>query len=141
MIRNITDAEKNLINDDPVRPHLSYEFRTSKGREIFVLENNNTVDAVICVAYTTDVPASEDDLELFSSSTGNIAVFYTVWSYTKGSGRDIVNQTASYIKYNKPVNRFVTLSPLTEMARNFHLSNGAKLLAEHSTCQNFEYTV
>jgi hypothetical protein len=72
----------------------------------------------------------------------NCAVFYTVWSYQRGAGREIVNGVAERIKNQRPwVKRFVTLSPLTDMARNFHIKNGARLVAKHSTCQNFEYDV
>ena len=68
------------------------------------------------------------------------AVFYTVWSYKPGAGREIVNGVAELIKKQRPyVKRFVTLSPLTEMARKFHIKNGAKLIAKHHDCQNFEY--
>jgi len=70
------------------------------------------------------------------------AVFYTVWSYDKGAGRDIVFASANHIKHNrKDVVRYVTLSPLTTMAELFHTRNGAKLLAKHDTCQNFEYKI
>lgn len=149
MLRNILNGEEHLIANDPVRPHIPFESRVGNGREIFVLDNDDSkdIEAVICVAYTTEVPTNEYELDLFSQAAcqdnqhGNIAVFYTVWSYKKGAGREIVNQTAEYIRKYRPVNRFVTLSPLTEMARKFHLSNGAKLLAEHKDCQNFEYHV
>ena len=147
MLRTIKNGEEHLIANDPVRPHIPFEQRVGNGKEIYVLENDFTgdIDAVICVAYTMEVPTNEYDLELLSQQAcqekqhGDIAVFYTVWSYSKGSGREIVNQTAEFIKENKPVTRFVTLSPLTEMARKFHLSNGAKFLAKHLDCQNFEY--
>jgi len=147
MLRNILNGEEHLIVNDPVRPHIPFEQRVGAGKDIFVLENDVTqqIDAVICVAYTIEVPTNEHQLELFSQQAcqdgqqGDVAVFYTVWSYTKGAGREIVNQTAQYIKENKPVTRFVTLSPLTEMASKFHLSNGAILVAKHEDCQNFEY--
>jgi hypothetical protein len=147
MLRKIRNGEEHLIVNDPVRPHIPFEQRVGAGKDIFVLENDVTqqIDAVICVAYAIEVPTNEHQLELFSQQAcqdgqqGDVAVFYTVWSYTKGAGREIVNQTAQYIKENKPVTRFVTLSPLTEMASKFHLSNGAKLVAKHEDCQNFEY--
>ena len=37
------------------------------------------------------------------------------------------------------LNRLITLSPLTEMARKFHLSNGAVQIQVNETTQNFEY--
>ena len=45
------------------------------------------------------------------------------------------------IKKTSHLNRLVTLSPLTDMARNFHLKNGAKELQVNETSQNFEYDI
>jgi hypothetical protein len=45
------------------------------------------------------------------------------------------------VKESSHLNRLVTLSPLTDMARNFHLKNGAKELQVNSTTQNFEYDI
>ena len=45
------------------------------------------------------------------------------------------------IKKSNHLNRLVTLSPLTEMAKNFHERNGAKLVQINETTQNFEYKV
>ena len=43
------------------------------------------------------------------------------------------------IKKTHHLNRLITLSPLTEMARKFHLSNGAVQIQVNETTQNFEY--
>ena len=94
---------------------------------------------MICVAYTDEVPTCERDLGWPGTE---VAVFYTVWSYDKGAGRDIVNGVAEHIKKTNPdIKRYVTLSPLTEMAERFHLRNGARFLGKHIACQNFEYTL
>ncbi len=127
------------IKNDPVRPHIKKDWRTRCGREVYVLERDNSIDAVICVAYMDEVPINEDDMKWVGM---NHAVFYTVWSYKKGAGREIVNGVSKKIKAQKPwVKRFVTLSPLTEMARKFHISNGAKFIGKGDTCQNFEYEI
>ena len=131
--------DKKLFLDDPVRPHIPADFRTSDGREVYVLTSDDQIDAVICVAYTEEVPTNERDLQHVGDSC---AVFYTVWSYSRGAGREIVNQAASHIKQTRPeIDRYVTLSPLTDMAKRFHLRNGAKFIARHVDCQNFEYFV
>lgn len=130
---------ENIIKDDPVRPHISAKWRTMSGREVYGLydELGEHLRAVICVAYTDEVPTCERDMGWVGT---DIAVFYTVWSYDKGAGRDIVFAVAKHIKQTNPdVKRFVTLSPLTEMAKRFHLKNGAKFLQKHIDCQNFEY--
>ena len=45
------------------------------------------------------------------------------------------------IKQSNHLNRLITLSPLTEMARNFHLNNGAIELQVNEDTQNFEYEI
>lgn len=131
---------QEVIKYDPVRPHISSRWRIQGGREVYGLYSDESLQnlrAVICVAYTDTVPTCEDDMEIEGSE---IAVFYTVWSYEKGAGRDIVFAVANHIKKtNNLIKRYVTLSPLTQMATNFHLKNGAKLLKKHAECQNFEY--
>tara|TARA_B110000046_G_scaffold72060_1_gene79941 strand:+ start:15095 stop:15514 length:420 start_codon:yes stop_codon:yes gene_type:complete len=137
VIRLIKDEELDLLKDDPVRPHLSWKWRRRSGREVYVLEREEKVAAVICVAFMDEVPASELDMERQGMSH---AIFYTVWSYDKGAGREIVLGIANRLKMQRPwVKRFVTLSPLTEIAERFHLKNGAKFLAKYKDCQNFEY--
>lgn len=131
------DTVENIIKDDPVRPHIKARWRVSPGREVYGLYDSDTVRAVICVAYTDEVPTCERDLGWVGT---DVAVFYTVWSYDKGAGRDIVFAVSNYIKNTNPyVKRHVTLSPLTEMAEKFHLRNGAKFIGKHTDCQNFEY--
>ena len=139
MIRLATVEELKHIENDPVRPHLKTDWRTRSGREVYVLEREGEIAAVICVAFMDEVPQSEYDMRWPGMTH---AIFYTVWSYQKGAGREIVNGVAERIKKERPwVNRFVTLSPLTEMARKFHLNNGARFIGKSDTCQNFEYDV
>ena len=45
------------------------------------------------------------------------------------------------IKKSNYLTRLVTLSPLTEMAENFHLKNGAIKLRVNEATQNFEYKI
>jgi len=145
-----------ILPDDPVRPHISAEWRIMCGREVYALYEDQYAQyappleegkrAVICVGYTNIVPITESQLDWMSSdswsaedTTPDTAVFYTVWSYSKGAGREIILEAAKHIKETKGVTRFVTLSPLTQMAERFHLRNGAVLLNKGEECQNFEY--
>jgi hypothetical protein len=140
LINATTDHYLNFIKDDPVRPHLPMVWRISNGREVYVLENEEgEIRAMICAAYTKEVPVDEGELDRFSCEDGSIAVFYTVWSYAKGAGREIVLTLAKHIKETKIIDRYVTLSPQTEMARKFHLANGATVLQVNSTSVNYEY--
>ena len=138
--------------EDPVRPELDNKFRTGYGRKIFGVEYQGEIHAVMCFAYTNKIPKSVEELEKLSTdaflqtamrdqSGGQIAVAYTVWSKKKGGGKLIVKEVFKNIKKSNHLNRLVTLSPLTEMATNFHERNGAKLIQINETTQNFEYKV
>ena len=151
MIRQLTLQEtQTYLSDDSVRPHLSAAYRNDCNRQVWALfesEHSDTPGAVICVAYTNAAPRDEFELGWFSSAcaegavTANTAVFYTVWSYARGAGRQIVNSVAEHIRSTQPeITRWVTLSPLTDMAEQFHTRNGARLHSKHTTCQIFEYT-
>ena len=138
--------------EDPVRPELDNDFRTSFGRKIYGVKYKNEIHAVMCFAFTNKVPKDVVQLDKFShdaflqstqrgQNVGQIAIAYTVWSKKKGGGKLIVKEVFKKIKKSNHLNRLVTLSPLTEMATKFHLRNGAKLLQVNESTQNFEYTV
>ena len=116
------DHVRIYIENDPVRPHIDAETRIAPGREMYHIDEK----AFICLAFVDKVPVSE--IEVFGSKVGNIAVAYTVWSLKKGLGRKIIFETQKRIKDTFRFSRLVTLSPKTEMAMKFHLSNGATLL-------------
>ena len=148
----LIELEKCDINDDPVRPELTNEFRTSYGRKIFGVKYQNEIHAVMCFAFTNDIPKSVLELDQLSKdaflqsvtrdqNVGKIAIAYTVWSKKKGGGKLIVKEVYKMIKKSNHLNRLVTLSPLTEMAKKFHLRNGAELLQINEQTQNFEYKV
>lgn len=131
----------DYLKDDPVRPHIPLHWRISKGREVYGLfedELPRVIKAVICVAYTRGIGLEEKDLNNIEEA--DTAMFYTVWSYEKGAGREIVLATQKHIQENRPdIFRFATLSPLTTMAERFHLRNGAHFVRKGRKCQNFEY--
>ena len=148
----LVELEKCDINDDPVRPELTNEFRTSFGRKIYGVKYKNEIHAVMCFAFTNEIPITVNELDQFSKdaflqsaqrdqNVGKIAIAYTVWSKKKGGGKLIVKEVYKMIKKSNHLNRLVTLSPLTDMARKFHLRNGAKELQVNEETQNFEYKV
>ena len=137
---------------DPVRPELDNIFRTSYGRKMFGVKYKDEIHAVMCFAFTNKIPKTVKELDLMSKDAflqsasrdqkiGKIAIAYTVWSTKKGGGKLIVKQVFKMIKKSNYLNRLVTLSPQTEMARNFHLNNGAKEIQVNEKTQNFEYKV
>ena len=138
--------------EDPVRPELTNEFRTGYGRKIFGVKYQGEIHAVMCFAYTNEIPKTVEELKKMSydahlqstlrgQNIGKIAVAYTVWSKKKGGGKLIVKEVYKKIKKSNHLRRLVTLSPLTEMATKFHTRNGAKLLQTNETTQNFEYKI
>tara|TARA_B100001093_G_scaffold272265_1_gene260232 strand:+ start:388 stop:903 length:516 start_codon:yes stop_codon:yes gene_type:complete len=147
-------VELNSCNpeEDPIRPELDNDFRTSHGRKIYGVKYKNEICAIMCFGFTNDIPKSLDELDLMTKDAhlqsirrdqkvGKIAIAYTVWSKKKGGGKLIVKEVFKKIKKSNHLNRLVTLSPLTDMAKNFHLRNGAIELQVNKETQNFEYKI
>lgn len=135
----LTDID---VSEDPVRPELDLEFRTSYDRKIYGLKYEDSIEGIICVAFMNEIPQTIRELDMLSrlaNNTGTIAVAYTVWSRKRGAGRQIIEKFLDFIKDQNQITQLVTLSPLTPMATHFHISNGAKLLQINSETQNFEY--
>ena len=139
--------------EDPVRPELDLAFRIDHNRKIFGLKDEvGDICAIMCFAFTNEVPKTVEEMETLSYDAalqsvhragiqGSIAIAYTVWAKKKGGGRAIVNEVYKMVKKSNHLNRLVTLSPLTDMARNFHIKNGAKELQVNESTQNFEYDI
>ena len=137
----ITDANDPLldyIKDDPVRPEISREFRVGTNKFVGTLIDERPL-AMICVSLMDRVPQTVSDLHL-TAGLITVAVFYTIWSYAPGAGVDLLRATVARIQEEFPnITRFVTLSPKTEMARRFHIKNGAFILSENPETINYEY--
>ena len=131
------------VSEDPVRPELDLEWRTSFNRKIYGLEYNGKVEAIMCLAFTNAVPHTVRELDLMCKvsiyeDNADTIVAYTVWSRKKGAGQKIMKEAIKYAKKNG-FNKLVTLSPLTPMATHYHIRNGAKLISLNESTQNFEY--
>jgi hypothetical protein len=138
IITDLNDPLIELVKDDPVRPAIPLVTRVHKHAEIFVLLSaSREPEAVTCVAYLADVPTTETELGKLGDQ---VAAFYTIWSYTAGAGRTLIQQAQQHLKKEKTsIKRFVTLSPKTEMAKRFHMKNGALTLQENTDTVNYEY--
>jgi hypothetical protein len=125
-----------------------------KGAELVELDTCDINEyAIMCFGFANQIPKTISEFDLMtrdahlqsaswrSKNIGKIAIAYTVWSKKKGGGKLIVKEVFKKIKKSNHLNRLVTLSPLTEMARNFHLRNGAKELQVNEESQNFEYKI
>jgi len=128
---------------DPVRPELDVEFKTSPGRGVFgLLGDDGEWKAFLCYARTFLIPCDVEELDAFTREDGNVIIPYTVWSHEKGGGRTIINEVLNKVMNSEDgVDRVVTLSPKTEMARKFHMRNKAVEFRMNLTTVNFEYKV
>ena len=136
LITSLQDPLIHLLKDDPVRPSIPSASRVHDHATIFVLVKDSEPQAVTCVAYLESVPKTEGELGQVGN---NVAAFYTIWSYRSGAGRQLIREAQAWIKDNTKVTRYVTLSPKTEMARKFHINNGAAVLQENPETVNYEY--
>ena len=140
------------INEDPVRPELDVVFRRSYGRKIYGVKYKKEICAIMCFGFTDEIPKTVKELDLMTrdaylksaqrdQNIGNIAIAYTIWSKKRGGGKLIVKEIFKKIKKSNHLNRLITLSPLTDMARNIQLNNGAIELQVNEGTQNFEYKI
>lgn len=139
LVSDFTDKFFSFLTEDPVRPNIPHVDRIGDNKDIFVMRDDDKVQAITCVSYQKMIPTSE--AELFEkTNTPVVAVFYTIWSYKPGAGRQLIFDAVAYINEHKTeITRFVTLSPKTEMARRFHLKNGAVVFRENEDTVNYEY--
>jgi hypothetical protein len=137
-ITQATDPLLEYLKDDPVRPDIPADFRVSGNRFVSVLVDERP-RAIVCVSLHDFVPADVDDLKQ-NTEVPTTAIFYTIWSYAPGAGAELLRETVGGIRQQFPhIKNFVTLSPKTELARRFHLKNGARIMRENLNTVNYEY--
>lgn len=138
-ITDINDPFVKVIKDDPVRPHIPLEQRVNDLAEILILKAGEEVLAATCMQWLKDIPKDEADL-INLAETHDVAVFYTIWSYAPGAGQQLIKAAAEWLlKDYKDIKNIVTLSPQTEMAKRFHLKNGASIHRTNENSVNYEY--
>jgi len=141
-IKDLSHKLLDFIKDDPVRPEIPTEYRVSNGRMVAALaEKEDDPEAIVCVSFHDFIPADIKDLDN-TAQVPTTAIFYTIWSYKSGKGQELLRAAVKGIQEQYPsVTRFVTLSPKTNMARRFHLKNGAIIFRENVDTTNYEYQV
>ena len=139
-ITQVTDPLLVHLKDDPVRPEIPAEFRVAANRFVIALVEDQ-VRAMVCVSLQDSVPAGVEDLGYVGDAV-DTAIFYTIWSYAPGAGTELLLSAVDNIREQYPaIKRFVTLSPRTEMARRFHIKNGAVVFRENTDTVNYEYLI
>lgn len=138
-LRSKDDPLTRVVKDDPVRPHIPMEQRINDAAEILLLKAGEEVLAATCMQWLHDIPTSEQDL-IDIEHTKDVAVFYTIWSYSPGAGQRLIKAAADWLLKDYPeINAIVTLSPQTKMAERFHLKNGAVVHQTNETSVNYKY--
>ena len=141
LITSTADFLLSFVKDDPVRPEIPKEYRVENNRFIATLVEQEQPLSMVCISLHDFVPKNVGDLDR-TSNQPTTAVFYTIWSYKSGAGQQLLKTVLPALKEQYPsVSTFVTLSPKTEMARRFHLKNGAVVLSENETTVNYDYSV
>jgi hypothetical protein len=138
-LKDQNDPLTRVIKDDPVRPHIPLSQRINETAEILILKAGEEILAATCMQWLKEIPENEEDLQAMDK-TKDVAVFYTIWSYSPGAGAELLKRAAEWLKDEyKDIKSIVTLSPQTEMARRFHLKNGASIHRENPTSVNYKY--
>ncbi len=148
MLKEATHVQEvhEIIQTDPVRKHIVPALRLKNGARVFYYGEPDKLIAAICMHTSRIIPDSEEQLLTEyhwggASKGGSKAIFYSVWSHQKGMGRQILNTALAQLVIENKHERYITLSPKTEMAKKFHTSNGAKLIHESLWAYNFEYFI
>lgn len=138
VVDSIDSKWVKYISSDPVRPTISVEDRINSNSVVYIYSSSGIeADAVLCVKFLSSVPASE--YELLSTSSGSVVIFYSIWSNRSGSGKELLKVVYSMLK-GFGYKDFVTLSPCSELARKFHISNGASILRINDSSINYLYS-
>jgi len=135
MLTQITTTDLDLTVEDPVRPTIPMSWRQQY--EIWAWIENQERTATVCVAWLDSVPDSEASMLIMPR--GFKAIAYTIWSAAPGAGKRLILALQEQIKDNPLCEGMYTLSPPTEMARKFHVSNGARVYRINETTINYQY--
>lgn len=140
-IQSVSGRPELWESSDPIHPDVGPEFKTAKGRDVYgLMTPDGEWKAFMCLARTVNVPRNMKELDEMTDPSGSVVVPYTVWSFEKGAGREMINEVLWVAKVVlKSVERVVTLSPTTMMAEKFHLRNGATKFRINEDTVNFEY--
>tara|TARA_R110000822_G_scaffold260808_1_gene385603 strand:- start:670 stop:1083 length:414 start_codon:yes stop_codon:yes gene_type:complete len=136
MLVQLLDPDPILL-DDPVRPRISPKRKVSPFSRVYMWLEEQRIGAVVCCSFRFNIPKSERELfqvENYNQDKIKI-ILYSIWSYEKGCGQKLVQSVLARYR----VHRVITMSPKTDMARDFHLRNGAKVLQVNRTTVNYEY--
>lgn len=128
-----------LISTDPVRPEIPAARRIQSDCTVFAYTQDHSASAILCCRYMDSAPPSVQ--QLFTDCADfRCAVFYSIWSLAPGHARSLILAARQWILEHRPeIREFITLSPPTDMARDFHLRNGAGIYRINEDTVNYHY--
>ena len=135
MLCNITNTDLDLTTEDPVRPSIPMSWRQQ--HDIYAWVVDGVRQSTICVAWCDSVPDSEEVLLI--TPRGYCAVAYSIWSQHPGAGAKLIQALQQKLRTDPLCEGIYTLSPPTDMARKFHLRNGARVYRLNATTVNYQY--
>jgi hypothetical protein len=153
-----------LIKDDPVRLKL---FKDNSKRfedpfHVYAEINDETgeIAAVVCTIVCKFVPQDEYQIKLVAmgktkqieeqlkereETHGELGVVlcpYSIWSYQRGHGRNLINNLLEAVPILHPeADALITMSPHTKTALKFHVGNGAVIVGHGEGSVNYEYDI
>jgi len=157
-----------LIDDDPVRGTLFKDSRIRFDDPFAVYaeinEETGEIAAVVCVVVCKFIPQDEDQLRLIAGgrvqeieeqmyealegsggdgdNLGTVVCPYTIWSYQRGHGRNLINNLLEAVPILHPeADALITMSPHTKTALKFHVGNGAVIVGHGEGSVNYEYDI
>jgi malonyl-CoA decarboxylase len=121
------------VKQDPVHDYTerSIDSRIREDKNIFFLLKNDSVVAVLCVAFTKIIPNNINDIfdlsrPLVSLQEATHAIFYSVFrtnvtTEIKNAGAELIQSAGAWICTNLPnVTNFVTMSPIPSLRTHFN---------------------
>ena len=84
-------------NEDPIRPELDNDFRTSHGRKIYGVKYKNEICAIMCFGFTNEIPKTVKELDLMTQD-----------AHLQSIRRDQID-SATTVKRHPAIRRFINL--------------------------------
>ena len=128
----------HLIKDDPVRPNL---FDADEARFHGPFRVFAEVDDFLMLANGEFFMETEDGEDV-TNADPTLACPYSIWSYKKGAGRQLISSLIEFVTVSFPtVDSVVTMSPKSDSALKFHTNNGAEMFSVNEDTINYLYEI
>ena len=96
----LTDID---VSEDPVRPELDFSAFICRKKNLYSLKYENNIGAIVCVAYTNEVPTTVREMDYMSQVACQdnqcVKLRYDIPNLRKrGAGREIINKLYDFLK-------------------------------------------